>query len=78
MGTQGTTRKCLEEGHIASECENDWTCKGCGKVGHKYMLDTCTGGMFSVKDQHTPVRHVNCRYFLRGETTHRKYRRFRI
>ncbi|CAC5405967.1 CNBP [Mytilus coruscus] len=44
-------RKCLEEGHIASECENDWKCKGCGKSGHKQ--DTCTEDMFTEDEQHT-------------------------
>lgn len=36
---------CLENGHRANECENDWRCKSCGETGHKQSM--CTNGMFS-------------------------------
>ncbi|CAG2228152.1 CNBP [Mytilus edulis] len=42
-------RKCLEEGHIAGECTNDWKCEGCGKSGHKQ--DACTEGLVTEDEQ---------------------------
>lgn len=40
----------IEEGHIASECEIDWQCKGYGKSGHKQ--DACPSGMATEDEQH--------------------------
>lgn len=38
--------KCLQVGHRANQCSNDWVCRQCNKPGHKQaqcgILDTCS------------------------------------
>lgn len=46
--------KCLEDGHYAKTCPNDWKCRQCNKVGHKQAdcpLDDITS---SESEEDTP------------------------